>query len=171
MGSGSMKKLLWVAALLAAPAAFAGNVGLSLSFNQPGLYGQINLGNVPAPQLIYSQPVLVAPPPYAAPPLPPVYLHVPQGYELNWRVHCAEFHACDRPVYFVRDRWYRDVYEPARRDYDEREQRDRRYREDHRGRWDRRDRGEHRGRDRRDWRRHGDDHGDDHGDRHGDGGR
>ncbi|MDE2296406.1 MAG: hypothetical protein KGL36_13260 [Gammaproteobacteria bacterium] len=165
-----MRKLLWVAAMLAAPAAFAGNVGFSISFNQPGLYGQINLGNVPAPQLIYSQPVLVAPPPYAAPALPPMYLHVPPGYERDWREHCAEFHACDRPVYFVRDRWYRDVYLPARRDYDEREHRAWREREDRRG-WNRRDRGEHRGWDRRDGHRRGDDHGDDHGDRHGDGGR
>ena len=163
MTTESMKKFLMVAALLAAPAAFAGGVGVSISLNQPGFFGQVALGNVPAPQLIYARPVIAVPPPYAVTEPPPLYLHVPPGYEAHWRWHCAEYHACGRPVYFVRDRWYRNVYLPSRRRYEEREQRERRYREDRR---DRRDRGEHRGRD---WhyRRRGGDHGDhgDHGDR------
>ncbi|HVC03020.1 MAG TPA: hypothetical protein VND80_12550 [Steroidobacteraceae bacterium] len=160
-----MKKILYIAALLAGPAAWAGNLGVSISINHPGIYGQINLGNVPAPQLIYARPVVIARPAYAVPMPAPIYLHVPPGYERHWRQHCEEYRACGRPVYFVRDRWYRDVYTPARRDYDARERRDREDRGEHRG-WRRPDRRDHgRGRDhrdRRDRRDHRDDrHGDD----------
>ena len=151
------KALLLVLTLAGTTAAYAGDVGVSLSFDQPGIYGQINIGNVPAPQLIYAQPVMVAPPPPAVMVPAPLYLHVPPGYEVHWRRHCAEYHACGRPVYFVRDGWYRNVYVPARRDYEQRE-----WREHH-------DRGEHRGEDRRDWREHRHGHGHGHGhDDHGD---
>jgi hypothetical protein len=105
----------------AAP-AFAGDVGVSISVGQPGFYGQINIGNAPPPQLVYAQPVVIqrAPEIVAATPL---YLHVPPGHEKHWSKHCAEYHACGRPVYFVRDDWYNNVYVPRNRhgggDHDE----------------------------------------------------
>jgi hypothetical protein len=108
-----MKKILIHAALLAACAApaFAGDVGVSISIGQPGFYGQIDIGNVPQPQLVYPQPVVIqrAPEFRSA---PPIYLHVPPGHEKHWSQHCAQYNACGRPVYFVRDDWYNNEYVP-----------------------------------------------------------
>ena len=43
---------------------------------------------------------------------PPLYLHVPPGHEKHWGKHCHKYNACGRPVYFVRNQWYNDVYVP-----------------------------------------------------------
>lgn len=118
-----MTKILCAALLCACAApAFAGDVGVSISVGQPGFYGQINIGNAPLPQLVYAQPVVIqrAPEFVSATPL---YLHVPPGHEKHWSKHCAEYNACGRPVYFVRDDWYNNVYVPRYRhgggDHDE----------------------------------------------------
>ena len=105
-----MTKALSMAALAAAAIpAYAADVGVSLSIGQPGFYGQIDIGNYPQPQLIYAQPVLIEPTPVYG---PPVYLHVPPGHARHWAQHCAEYGACGRHVYFVRDTWYNGVYVP-----------------------------------------------------------
>jgi hypothetical protein len=111
-----MKKFFYAVsfALLAAPAA-AQNVGVNVTIGQPGFYGQIILGNAPPPEVIYAQPVIVMPGPMMP---PPIYLRVPPGYERHWRRHCHEYNACGRPVYFVRDRWYNNVYVPHYRRYE-----------------------------------------------------
>jgi hypothetical protein len=110
-----MKKIL-CAALLGAcvTPAFAGDVGVSINIGQPGFYGQIDIGNVPRPQVIYQQPVVIqrAPQFVAA---EPIYLHVPAGHEKHWGKHCAQYNACGRPVYFVRDDWYNNEYVPRYR--------------------------------------------------------
>ena len=110
-----MKKIL-CAALLGAcvTPAFAGDVGVSINIGQPGFYGQIDLGNVPQPQLVYPQPVVIQRSPEFAS-VPPIYLHVPPGHEKHWSKHCAEYHACGRRVYFVRDDWYNNEYVPRYR--------------------------------------------------------
>jgi len=90
--------------LLCTAAVRAGdlNVGVILSGEiTPGVYGQVTIGNGPPPPLVYAQPVLVEVVPYAARPAP-VYLHVPPGHARHWAEHCHEYHACNRPVYFVR---------------------------------------------------------------------
>jgi hypothetical protein len=76
----------------------------------PGVYGQVQLvsGQQPPP-VVYAQPMLIEP---QASPLPPVYLHVPPGHAKNWRKHCHEYHACNRPVYFVRSAEYAPDYDP-----------------------------------------------------------
>lgn len=113
-----MKKFFFAAALalLSAP-VFAQNVGVgvNVTIGQPGFYGQIILGNAPPPEVIYAQPVIVTPGPMMP---PPIYLRVPPGYERHWRRHCHEYNACGRPVYFVRDRWYNNVYVPHYRRYE-----------------------------------------------------
>jgi hypothetical protein len=118
------------AALCAAAAvpALAGGFALSLnvpagamqpnvavSVGQPGFYGQLTIGDMPAPPpVVYSEPVIIErTPAYAE---PPIYLHVPPGYERHWREHCAAYHACARRVYFVRDDWYNRVYVPHYRE-------------------------------------------------------
>ena len=90
------------------------DVGISVSVSQPGLYGQLNIGNLPPPPVIFAQPVVIERTPrYVS--APAVYLHVPPGHEKHWDKHCAEYNACGRPVYFVRDEWYKNVYEPRSR--------------------------------------------------------
>jgi hypothetical protein len=118
-----------VAAIAAATPALAAEVGMSINVGEPGFYGQIDIGNVPRPVLVYPQPVIVQPAPVGVV-LEPIYLHVPPGYARNWREYCGRYDACDRPVYFVQDRWYNSVYVP-------------RYRREHGERFDRGDRGHH----------------------------
>jgi hypothetical protein len=103
--------LAWIA--MATPALGA-DVGVSVTVNQPGVYGRIDIGNLPSPQLIFPEPMLIRPAPPGALP-PPIYLHVPPGHEKNWRKHCARYNACGRPVYFVHEDWYRKEYEPRHR--------------------------------------------------------
>jgi hypothetical protein len=148
-----------IAGLLAAAALLLGvgqamaqvNVGVSVEVSQPGVYGRVDIGNRPPPQIYVPQPVIIAPPP-RLPRAEAVYLWVPLEHRRNWKRHCGEYRACGVPVYFVRDDWYRDNI--------------------HRGEGRRNDhghghdRGRHRGHDhdhgdRRDDRR--DDRGDDHG--------
>jgi len=140
-----MKRFLFAAVIIASSApAFAGDVSVSIGFNQPGLYGQINIGDQPRPQVIYAQPVVIQRPPVAVEMVPePIYLHVPPGHERHWRRHCAEYDACGRPVYFVRHDWYQREYAPRhihddhdrdeyqRHDHDERHDRDRQHGHDH----------------------------------------
>lgn len=92
------------------PAVAAAQVGVSVNIGEPGFYGQINLGDVPQPQVIYQQPVIVEHVPESAG--PPLYLRVPPGHEKHWERHCAEYNACGHRVYFVRDDWYRNQVMP-----------------------------------------------------------
>ncbi|MEO6186812.1 MAG: hypothetical protein ABIP38_10635 [Steroidobacteraceae bacterium] len=110
-----MKKLL--AALLLTSAAvavpaLAGNVGVSISVGEPGFYGQLDIGHVDRPRLLYGEPVLLDRRYRNA---APVYLRVPRDQASSWRRYCGRYNACGRPVYFVRDEWYRDVYAPRYR--------------------------------------------------------
>lgn len=103
-----MKGILWLVLGVAfAGAALAADVRVSAG--GPGFYGQIDIGGYPNPPVIYPQPVVVAPAPEYAQ-ASPVYLHVPPGHEKHWKKHCAEYHACGRPVYFVKDDWYNKEY-------------------------------------------------------------
>jgi hypothetical protein len=95
---------------LLASAALAADVGVSINVGQPGFYGQINIGNVPQPPaVIYAQPTYVQPVPVGVV-VQPLYLRVPPGHEKHWAKHCAEYNACGRPVYFVREDWYQEHY-------------------------------------------------------------
>lgn len=105
-----MNKTLMVLLSFAVTVPAFAAVGVSVSVGQPGFYGQINIGNYPQPQVIYSQPVVVERgPAYEE---APVYLHVPPGYEKHWDKHCRQYGACGRRVYFVKDDWYNHEYVP-----------------------------------------------------------
>jgi hypothetical protein len=87
----------------------AADVGVSITVGQPGFYGQIDIGDAPRPRVIYREPIIIeAAPVYVA--HQPLYLRVPPGHAKNWRKHCYRYRACGRPVYFVRDDWYEEVY-------------------------------------------------------------
>jgi hypothetical protein len=94
--------------LLAAAAAAQAtdvDVGVSIGISQPGVYGRIDIGRFPQPQLIVQRPVLI----YQQTQVQqPIYLRVPPGHRKNWRKYCRNYGACGTPVYFVQERWYQD---------------------------------------------------------------
>ncbi|HEX4584137.1 MAG TPA: hypothetical protein VH183_04865 [Burkholderiaceae bacterium] len=105
-----MKRMLAMAACCAgfASAAAAADVGVSIQFSQPGVFGRVDIGQFPQPQVIVAQPVVVAPPPIGVPSPEPVYLWVPLEHRKHWDRYCGEYHACGHPVYFVNHVWYRN---------------------------------------------------------------
>jgi hypothetical protein len=129
-----MKRFLLMAATvaIASPSAFAADVGVSVTVGQPGFYGRIDIGDsFPAPALVYSQPLVIRPAPVGVV-AAPLYLRVPPGHAKHWDKHCGQYNACSRPVYFVQENWYNDVYVPHYREYSEHRGDDRdRYDDDH----------------------------------------
>lgn len=125
------KRLARGAAALAAVAAIgftpahAADVGVSINISQPGVYGRVDIGQFPQPQVVYAQPVWVKPVPQAPRPAP-VYLWVPPGHQKNWSKHCGRYNACGVPVYFVRHDWYDREVRRGGRGYDDRRDEDRR---------------------------------------------
>jgi hypothetical protein len=103
---------LMLAAAAALPAA-AADVGVSISVSEPGLYGRIDIGRFPQPQVIVAQPVIVQRPAVMVAQPQPVYIWVPPGHRKNWSKHCHEYSACAAPVYFVQDGWYDQHVMPA----------------------------------------------------------
>lgn len=129
-----MKTLVIALALATSIApAFASDVGVSISIGQPGFYGQIDIGHVPSPRLIYPEPVIIDRVRVVE---QPIYLHIPPGHEKHWDKHCREYNACGRPVYFVHDEWYQREYVPRYRDEH------REWHDDRRDRYDEGDQGE-----------------------------
>jgi hypothetical protein len=98
----------------AAPLSNAGDVSVGVTISgeiTPGVYGRVDISNRPPPPLVYATPVvIVRPPPRVV--LQPIYLHVPPGHARNWGKHCAEYQACNRPVYFVKSAEYEPTYKP-----------------------------------------------------------
>ena len=103
--------LIGVALATLVSSALAADVGVSVSIGQPGFYGRIDIGNVPQPQLIYATPVIIQTVPVGVV-RQPIYLRVPPGHEKKWSKHCRKYNACGRPVYFVQQDWYTNVYAP-----------------------------------------------------------
>ena len=93
-----------LAGLLVSPAASAADVGVSIGISQPGVYGRIDIGRFPQPELMVAQPVVIKRPRVMP---KPVYLWVPPGHQKNWGKHCHRYSACGTPVYFVKEDWYR----------------------------------------------------------------
>lgn len=93
------------AALLLPLSSQAADVGVSISVSEPGVYGRIDIGRFPQPQVVMAQPVIIQQPRIARP-MQPVYLWVPPGHQKKWSKHCREYNACGVPVYFVDDGWY-----------------------------------------------------------------
>ncbi len=108
-----MKRILCALMIViaTATAAHATDVGVSVTIAQPGFYGRIDVGNVPRPEVIYARPVVVYPAPVGVV-HQPIYMHVPPGHAKHWSKHCSKYNACGHPVYFVKDRWYNNVYVP-----------------------------------------------------------
>jgi hypothetical protein len=76
----------------------------------PGVYGRVDLGGRPPPPVVYAKPVLIEPPPPHVVVAEPLYLHVPPEHARDWLLHCQEYHACNRQVYFVKSVEYDPAY-------------------------------------------------------------
>lgn len=103
-----MNRFLVAAALAALATSLqvhATEVGVSIQISEPGVYGRIDIGRFPQPQVVVQRPVVIKRPVAVQAPQP-VYLWVPPGHRKNWRKHCGQYNACGVPVYFVRDDWY-----------------------------------------------------------------
>ena len=121
-----MKKILTLSTaaicLLHTALASAADVGVSVQISQPGVYGRIDVGRFPQPQVVVAQPVIITRPVVLQQAAPqPVYLWVPPGHRKNWRKHCGKYNACGAPVYFVQDQWYEQNVRPQNehREHDE----------------------------------------------------
>ena len=105
--------------LVGSGACMAGDLNIHVMLSgevAPGVYGQVQLGNEPQPPLVYAQPMVIEPQPVA---VAPVYLHVPPGHAKNWRKHCHEYNACNRPVYFIRSAEYEPDYQRHHHEHDD----------------------------------------------------
>ncbi len=78
----------------------ATDVGVSVSVNQPGFYGRVDIGQQPPP-VIYAEPVIIQRRHTHV--VQPVYMRVPPGHRKKWSRYCGRYNACAQPVYFVRD--------------------------------------------------------------------
>ncbi len=98
--------------ILVASTVTADDLGISVILEKevaPGVYGRVEIGNDSRPSVYYREPMLIVTDSrYAR--SRPVYLHVPPGHAKNWGKHCSKYHACDRPVYFVRSAEYDEHY-------------------------------------------------------------
>lgn len=115
---------------LSAGDAWAGpDVGVSVQISQPGVYGRVDIGRFPQPQVVIAQPVIIAQPRVRP---EPVYMWVPPGHRKHWSRYCGRYQACGVPVYFVQDRWYNEHVRERREERREERYEDRRG-EGHRG--------------------------------------
>jgi hypothetical protein len=110
----SMKRFLSAVVIIMVSSTIpvlAADVGVSVSIGQPGFYGRIDIGNAPRPEYVNPQPIIIQPVPRGRT-VEPIYLRVPPGHQKHWKKHCREYNACGQPVYFVKDKWYNEVYAP-----------------------------------------------------------
>ncbi len=128
-----MKKLLIGLGLAVATLAASAQVTVRLNGEvAPGVYGRVTIGD-DRPRLVYTQPqVIVRDRTYVE---EPVYLYVPQQHQRRWSRYCHRYDACNRPVYFVQERWVKERWESRQ----ERRHMERPNREWRDGRWHDRD--------------------------------
>lgn len=108
-----MKRIMCAAALaLCVMPVLAADVGVSVTVDQPGFYGSIDIGGYPRPRTINIEPVMVRP---VVGVVTPIYMHVPPGHAKKWSRYCHQYSACGRPVYFVQQDWYEGTYLPQKR--------------------------------------------------------
>jgi len=105
--------LMMCFSVLANLPAQADDIGINVVLEgevAPGVYGRVELGKDSHPDVYYPQPVvIVKDSKYSK--YKPTYLHVPPGHAKNWGKHCHKYHACERPVYFIKSVEYEESYQ------------------------------------------------------------
>lgn len=99
---------LWILSGAVLLSSAQAEVSVSFGFGEPNYYGQIQLGDLPPPAVLYPNPIIIDPIPGTL--SNPMYLRVPPGQYRHWSHYCARYQACNRPVYFVTDAWYLHHY-------------------------------------------------------------
>ena len=124
-----------VAGLACAVACLAAGAARAQSAGTDEFFGRVDLvmSGTPAPEVMstravkgqhlhsHTRPALPAAP--LAGFEAPVLFHVRPGEEARWAARCKAYNACDLPVLFVTEAWYRDKYLPHVSAQDGREQR------------------------------------------------
>lgn len=108
-----LKAILVILICLLAVAIDKPQAGVSVSIGEPGFYGRIDIGGYPVPRLLYPEPIIVH---RVHTWNPPIYLRVPPRHAKRWYKYCDRYNACGRPVYFIDDGWYNQVYVPRYRE-------------------------------------------------------
>ena len=88
-------------------AALAADV--TVHIGDPGYAGRLELDGAPKPVLITPSPIIIEKERVVQ---EPTYVYVPAAQRNDWARYCGRYEACGRPVYFVEERWYNDVYVP-----------------------------------------------------------
>ena len=91
-----MKKILAFALGAGIAGSAIAQTSVSIGINQPGVYGRINIGDVPRVALYHPEPVMIAAPPVVVE-RRPIYLYVPPAHQQNWRRYCGRYAACGQP--------------------------------------------------------------------------
>lgn len=103
-------------------------VSVSVTLGEPEYYGRIELDEgYYRPRLVNDRPVVLD---QRYRNMAPIYVRAPRDQHSDWRQHCAKYDACERPVFFVRDEWYTQIYAPRYRQLHARNFEGRRYPED-----------------------------------------
>ncbi len=89
---------------------------LTVPLGQSGYYGRITIGNQAPPPVLGYGPVIGWPPlgsdRWSQSAIEPIYLRVPPQQARDWGRYCGLYQACNVPVLFVQDDWYRNTYAP-----------------------------------------------------------
>ena len=92
MGRLAAATALAATLVMSAPAQ-AADVGVSISVNQPGFYGRVDIGDQ-RPVLIYPQPIVIHQGAYTTYQRP-IYMRVPPGHYKQWARYCSRYNACN----------------------------------------------------------------------------
>lgn len=103
--AGLATALVALATVVTSPARAGPDVGVSVQISQPGVYGRVDIGRFPQPQVVVTQPVIIT---HSHTRPEPVYMWVPPGHRKKWSRYCGRYSACGVPVYFVEDHWYQE---------------------------------------------------------------
>jgi hypothetical protein len=125
-----MNRSLAALALIAigSSAPVLAEVGVSVTLGEPEFHGRIELDEgYYRPRVVYDRPVVLD---RRFRNMAPIYVRAPRDQYRDWRRHCAKYEACERPVYFVRDEWYTQIYAPRYRQLHARNFEGRRYPDD-----------------------------------------
>lgn len=101
------------AALMLGSAAANASTQISISIGDSGYWGVLPALTGYRPEVWNNSPIVAIGTAVAG--LSAIYLNVPDAERHDWKNHCRKYDACNRPVHFVKNDWYRDQYAPEYR--------------------------------------------------------
>lgn len=101
------------AALMLGSAAANASTQINISIGDSGYWGVLPALTGYRPEVWNNSPIVAIGTAVAG--LSAIYLNVPDAERHDWKNHCRKYDACNRPVHFVKNDWYRDQYAPEYR--------------------------------------------------------